>query len=172
MGANDVCTSSRATMRSVTDFRSQFAAAMSTLASGLPSGKHVFVSSIANVYRLWQILHGNTTAQLIWTAGGICQSMLSPLNAEADRQAVLAREEAFNRVLADVCSQYTFCRFRQLRRFRLPVLDKPSQQARLLPPESGRASGARFRYVAAGPGGRRSRPRLGRALAHAPYREK
>jgi len=37
--------------------------------------------------------------------------MLSLNNTEADRQAVLAREEAFNQVLANVCSQYTFCRF-------------------------------------------------------------
>ena len=37
--------------------------------------------------------------------------MLSPSNTEQDRQAALAREVAFNQVLADVCSQYPICRF-------------------------------------------------------------
>ena len=110
MGSNDVCTSSASTMTSVSDFQAQFATTMSTLA-GLPSGRHVFVSSIPNIYRLWDIFKGNSTAQFVWSAAHICQSMLSPTNTEADRQAVLAREQAFNKVLADVCSEYTFCRF-------------------------------------------------------------
>jgi lysophospholipase L1-like esterase len=111
MGANDVCTSSRSTMTSVSDFQAHFVSTMSILPSGLPSGKHVFVSSIPNIYRLWDIFKGNLTAQLVWSAARICQSMLSPMNTEADRQAVLAREEAFNTILHDVCSQYAFCRF-------------------------------------------------------------
>jgi lysophospholipase L1-like esterase len=111
MGANDACTSSPATMTSVSDFRTQFSATMSTLASGLPAGSHVFVSSIPNVYRLWQVFRADATAQFVWWAAQICQSMLSLDNTEADRQAVLARVQAFNQVLADVCGQYAFCRF-------------------------------------------------------------
>jgi lysophospholipase L1-like esterase len=111
MGANDVCTSSRATMTSVDDFQLQFAATMRELADGLPPDAHVFVSSIPNIYQLWQVLHTNVAAEAVWAIAGICQSMLSLSNTEPDRQAVLAREEAFNQVLANVCSQYTFCRF-------------------------------------------------------------
>jgi len=111
MGANDVCTGSKSTMTSVDDFRTQFSATMNVLASGLPSGAHVFVGSIPNIYRLWQTLHNNATAELVWAVAGICQSMLSLSNSEADRQAVLAREQQLNQVLADVCSQYAFCRF-------------------------------------------------------------
>jgi len=111
MGANDACTSSAATMTSVADFRAQYAAALGTLAAGLPAGAHVFVASIPNIYRLWQVLRGNAAAQLVWFAAQICQSMLSPTNTEADRQAVLARVEQFNQVLADGCGQYAFCRF-------------------------------------------------------------
>ena len=37
--------------------------------------------------------------------------MVSPANTEQDRQAVLAREEAFNQVLASVCAKYAMCRF-------------------------------------------------------------
>jgi lysophospholipase L1-like esterase len=111
MGANDLCTSSLATMTSISDFQTQFAQTMSILGAGLPSGAHVFVSSIPNIYQLWQIYHGDFTAELVWAAAGICQSMLSLTNTEADRQAVVAREAAFNQVLAQVCSQYAFCRF-------------------------------------------------------------
>ena len=111
MGANDVCTSSPSTMTSVSDFRAQFTTAMNTLAAGLPAGSHVFVSSIPNVYQLWQLLHGNSTARFVWWAAQICQSMLSPYNTEDVRQFVLAREQAFNEVLADVCHQYAMCRF-------------------------------------------------------------
>ena len=111
MGANDVCTGSRSTMTSLSDFRAQFASTMSILASGLPSGKHVFVSSIPNIYQLWDLFKGNSTAQFVWSTANICQSMLSPTNTEDDRQAVLAREEAFNTILHDVCGQYIFCRF-------------------------------------------------------------
>jgi lysophospholipase L1-like esterase len=111
MGANDLCTSSRATMTSVSDFKARFAATMATLASGLPVGSHVFVSSIPNIYRLWYILHGNLVARLVWAGAHICQSMLSENNTETDRQAVLARERAFNTVLHDVCATYAICRF-------------------------------------------------------------
>jgi lysophospholipase L1-like esterase len=120
MGANDVCTSSPATMTSVNDFRAQFSAAMNVLASGLPAGSLVFVSSIPNVYRLWQVLRSDPAAQLVWAVAQICQAMLSPFNSEADRQAVLAREQAFNQVLAEVCAQYAFCRFDGLAVFNYP----------------------------------------------------
>ena len=111
LGANDVCTSSPATMTSVDDFRAQFVATMNVLAAGLPAGSHVFVSSIPNVYRLWELFRNNAVAQFVWSVAQIWQAMLSPTNTEQDRQAVLAREQAFNDVLAAVCSQYTICRF-------------------------------------------------------------
>lgn len=111
MGGNDVCTHSISTMTSVNTFKSEFEAAMQKLATDLPLGSHVFVSSIPNIYRLWYVLHTNFVAELVWSTAGICQSMLSSTNTEADRQTVLAREEAFNTVLHDVCAEYTMCRF-------------------------------------------------------------
>jgi lysophospholipase L1-like esterase len=111
MGANDVCTSSPATMTSVADFTAQFSSAMGVLATGLPADAHVFVSSIPNVYRLWELFRGDAVAQLVWSVAGICQSMLSTSNTEEDRQAVLTREREFNGVLAGVCGGYEFCRF-------------------------------------------------------------
>jgi lysophospholipase L1-like esterase len=111
MGANDVCRSSIATMTSVSTFQSELKEAMNTLASGLPAGSHIFVSSIPNIYRLWSTLHTNPIAEIVWSSAGICQSMLSPGNTETERQVVLAREKAFNTVLHDVCAAYARCKF-------------------------------------------------------------
>ena len=132
MGANDVCTSSPSTMTNVSDFQDQFAATMGTLA-GLPDDSHVFVSSIPNVYQLWQLLHNNLAAQLVWSLAQICQSMLSPANTEADRQFVLAREQPLRRA----------------GRFQLSVQRRPGEQARLLPPESLRSGRPRVAELAA-----------------------
>jgi hypothetical protein len=104
-------------MTSVDDFRAQFTTTIDMLSTGLPAGSYVFVASIPNIYRLWQVLHGNYLAQIVWATAGICQSMLSIWNTEADRQAVLAREQAFNQILGDVCAAYANCRFDELALF-------------------------------------------------------
>ncbi len=117
MGANDACTSSIDTMTPVPDFQAQFQAAMSTLESGLPAGAHIFVSSIPNIYRLWNILHTNLFAEAVWAAAQVCQSMLSPDNTRQDRLTVLAQVRAYNDVLAQVCGQYANCLFDGLATF-------------------------------------------------------
>jgi lysophospholipase L1-like esterase len=109
MGANDVCTSSRSTMTSVTDFRERFRAAMQVLANGLPES-HVFVASIPNVRRLWTLFHDDPVARFVWRTAGICQSMLSGSNTDDDRRAVYQRIVRFNEVLAEVCAAYPNCR--------------------------------------------------------------
>ena len=110
VGANDVCTGSISSMTSTLNFQSAFQSTMSTLESGLPPGAHIFVSSIPNIYGLWSTLHGNPTAQTVWSLG-ICQSMLSASNTEAQRQQVLTQEEADNAVLSQVCGQYANCKW-------------------------------------------------------------
>jgi lysophospholipase L1-like esterase len=110
IGANDVCTGSIASMTSTANFQSAFQSTMSTLESGLPTGAHIFVSSIPNIYALWSTLHSNPTAQAVWSLG-ICQSMLSTANTEAQRQQVLTQEQADNSVLSQVCGQYANCRW-------------------------------------------------------------
>ena len=84
---------------------------MNVLVDGLPSRSHMFVSSIPNVYRLWELFSDDPIAQFVWSRARICQSMLSADNTEEDRQAVLDRVKAFNEVLAEVCGQYANCRF-------------------------------------------------------------
>jgi lysophospholipase L1-like esterase len=110
MGANDACTSSPSTMTSVENFRAQFREAMTTLTDGLPRAR-VFVASIPNIYRLWEIYHGSALARTVWRTARICQSMLAAANTEGDRQLVLTRVRAFNGVLAEVCAEYSNCRF-------------------------------------------------------------
>jgi hypothetical protein len=110
LGANDLCTSSPSTMTSTTTFRAYFSQAMATLlAPG--QDRYVFVSSVPNLYQLWTVLHTNSLARWAWANFHICQSMLGATRTEAERQLVVARERAFNRILADVCAQYSRCRW-------------------------------------------------------------
>jgi lysophospholipase L1-like esterase len=111
MGANDLCTSSTATMTPVATFASEFRQTLATLETGLPSTAHIFVASIPNLFRLWQIYHNNSLAEFIWSTAHICQSLLSTSDTDADRQAVVNRETAFNQVLAQQCAQFANCRF-------------------------------------------------------------
>jgi lysophospholipase L1-like esterase len=110
MGANDLCTSSPSTMTSTTDFANQVNAALATLHQNLPNAR-IFVSSIPDIYRLWQVLHTNWLAPYVWSTAHICQSMLAATNTEAQRQQVVAREIAFNAILAQACAEYTKCRW-------------------------------------------------------------
>lgn len=109
MGANDLCTSSAATMTSEAEFASHVNRALATINRGLPRAR-IFVSSIPDIYQLWKVLNGNRLARQAWSAG-ICQSMLAAGNTEEQRQQVVQRELAFNRILARACSQYRNCRW-------------------------------------------------------------
>jgi len=110
LGANDLCTSSPSTMTSTTSFRDSFSQAMTALL-GQNQDRYVFVSSIPNIYQLWQVLHTNSTARWVWANLHICQSMLGATRTEADRQLVVAREQAFNQILAEECAKYSRCRW-------------------------------------------------------------
>jgi lysophospholipase L1-like esterase len=116
MGANDVCTSSEATMTPVATFRTQFQTAMDTLTQGTEGqARRIFVASIPDIYQLWYILHDNSDARDRW-AVGICQSLLAnPLSDDpADvtrRNNVRQRNIDFNTQLSEVCALYPQCRF-------------------------------------------------------------
>jgi lysophospholipase L1-like esterase len=110
MGANDVCTSSSATMTDPALFRQQFRSAMTTFFGSHPDA-YVFVSSIPNIRQLYDLLKGNRSATNTWGAFGICQSMLAATNTEAQRTAVSARQALFNAALAEVCASLDRCRW-------------------------------------------------------------
>jgi lysophospholipase L1-like esterase len=110
MGANDLCTSSAATMTPSATFQSQFRQALSDFFTKDPTAR-VYVSSLPNIYQLWSTLHGNASARWTWKTYNICQSMLSGNNTEADRQKVVAQETADNQALATVCGGFSNCRW-------------------------------------------------------------
>jgi lysophospholipase L1-like esterase len=115
IGANDVCTSSEATMTSVASFSTDFTDAMNRLTTGLPDAR-IMVSSIPNIFNLWNVLKGNVFAVGTWNFAHICQSMLaSPTSLSAAnvtrRANVQARNVAFNGALQSICAQYIHCRY-------------------------------------------------------------
>lgn len=115
MGANDVCTSSEASMTSVADFTAQFTTAMDTITTGLPSVT-VYVVSIPDIYRLWEVYKDSFVARTVWNTAKICQSMLanpaSTHDADVQRRLrVQERNAAFNSVLQSVCEAYRQCHF-------------------------------------------------------------
>jgi lysophospholipase L1-like esterase len=115
MGANDVCTSSEASMTSVADFTAQFTKAMDTITTGRPSVT-VYVVSIPDIYRLWEIYKDSFVARTVWNTARICQSMLANPGSTADadvqrRLRVQARNAEFNGVLEQVCAAYRQCLF-------------------------------------------------------------
>jgi lysophospholipase L1-like esterase len=116
MGANDVCTSSVSNMTPTATFQTQFQTALRDFFAADPNA-HVFVSSIPNVYQLWQLLHNNFWAESTWSLFGICQSMLSLSNTSTQRAAVLAQVKADNGVLQTVCAQYANCKWDNLATF-------------------------------------------------------
>jgi lysophospholipase L1-like esterase len=115
MGGNDVCQPTEGQMTDPALFEAQFKAAMDTVTGGSPAAG-IFVLSIPNVYNLWAVLKNNGTARFIWSLGQVCQAMLkNPLStaqADVDRRArVLAREQAYNDSLKNVCALYAQCLF-------------------------------------------------------------
>jgi lysophospholipase L1-like esterase len=115
MGANDACTSSVSTMTTTATFQAQFQQALQTLHTGLPAAS-IFVASVPNAYRLWEVGHTNPEAVAKWTALSICQSLLAnPTSTapadEARRQQVLNQIKAYNTVLGSMCGQVARCKF-------------------------------------------------------------
>jgi lysophospholipase L1-like esterase len=108
MGANDVCTPTIGAMTPVATFQAQFEAALTTFFAARPDA-HVFVSSIPNIYQLWSLLHSRASST--WRTFGICQSMLSSSNTEAQRQQVVTREKLDNAALQAGCAKFAGCRF-------------------------------------------------------------
>ena len=105
MGANDLCTSSAATMTPTQTFVSQFYTALADYFYFNPGG-HVFVSSIPNIFQLWATLHSNSSATGTWALFKVCQSMLAKANSDADRQKVVDQETADNQELGYVCTTF------------------------------------------------------------------
>lgn len=107
MGANDACTKTEAEMTPVADFRTRADSALTALAG--KGVKQVVVASIPDVYKLWKVGKGSSSARFVWGLYGICQSMLkSPTSTQATDEArrlrVQKRVVDFNTELQRACS--------------------------------------------------------------------
>lgn len=115
MGGNDLCTDTVDQMTSVTNYRSQFSTAMTTLSAQSPN-TNVYVVSVPNVYQLWNLFKDNAWARFVWVSAGICQSLLAnPTSTQtADvqrREMVRQRNIDYNTQLAQVCAAFVKCLF-------------------------------------------------------------
>ncbi len=110
VGANDVCAPTVAGMTLAADFESQFTATMQRLTTGLPDAG-IYVVSIPDIHRLWELLREDLAASTVWASGGICPSMLSPLNSDSDREVARERNIEFNAILERGCGLHPQCRF-------------------------------------------------------------
>lgn len=115
IGANDACTKTVASMTPTATFTANVQTALATLAAS-PSAPQVFVASIPNLHRMYDLNRSSISARLVWGLLGICQSMLaSPSSTKAAdvqrRAAVQQRVDEYNQALAAACAAYATCRW-------------------------------------------------------------
>src|SRR4029450_1274182 len=128
LGANDLCTSSPSTMTSPETFRAYFSQAMATLlAPG--QDRYVFVSSIPNIYQLWQ---GRDTKALCRAGGGPTRAP-TPLGG--------ARGKGLQPDPGRGLRQLQPLPLGQQGGLQLSVQRQPGQQPGLLPPQLERPGG-------------------------------
>lgn len=151
MGANDACRPSATLMTPVETFRAQFTAAMDTLRRGSPDTE-VYVASVPDLRRLWDVGRGSPLARQVW-ALGVCPSILASPDADspadtARRDAVRARVVAYNDVLREVCGRYPRCRYDGGAVFNAPFgTDELSPWDWFHPSARGQARLARLAYA-------------------------
>lgn len=108
-GGNDVCTSAPSTMTPVEEFARQYRATLDELTRVAPDAR-IFVASVPDVFRLWELFRDNGRARFVWRTFRLCQALLAEDNTDADRQTVRDRTSEFNRVLQEVCADFRRCR--------------------------------------------------------------
>ncbi len=153
LGANDACTANEASMTPVATYRQQFEAGMQAISAKSPDAL-VFVASIPDIYRLWDIGKSSFGARFAWGLYGICQSMLADAGGSSTatvqrRQRVRARVVEYNTQLEQVCAEYLRCRFDDNAAFNTPfVLSDMSTIDYFHPNVTGQAKAARVLWPA------------------------
>jgi lysophospholipase L1-like esterase len=115
IGANDACRDHEAQMTPVREYRAAVDSALDILNAGLPSAR-IFVASIPDLKRLWEVERGDLAARVVWAVAGICQTMLADptSTAPADtarRDRIRQRVVDYNTALAQSCAAHRHCRF-------------------------------------------------------------
>ena len=115
IGANDACTKTVAGMTPTATFKANVQAGLAALAASA-NQPEIFVASIPNLQRMYDLSKNSASARLAWSLLKVCQSMLanptSTKPADVDRRnAVQQRVNEFNAALADACAATAKCRF-------------------------------------------------------------
>ncbi|MFC4010518.1 SGNH/GDSL hydrolase family protein [Nonomuraea purpurea] len=110
IGAQDACVRTESAMTPVATYRRRMDAALTELRAGMPRAR-VFIASIPDLRRLWQVGMVNPMARTFWTLGRVCPTMLSNpksvKRADDERRArVRARVMAYNKAAAEACAAY------------------------------------------------------------------
>jgi len=98
IGANDVCTDTERQMTPSAVFGSRVRAALTYLHDALP-GVRIFVASVPDVHRLWQVASVVPKARMVWQVARVCQSMLA--NPLSRSTADIARRGRVQHRVAD-----------------------------------------------------------------------
>lgn len=115
IGANDACTKTVGAMTPTATYATNVQAALAALAA-TPAQPEIFVASIPNLQRMYELNKSNVSARLAWVTLQVCQSLLAnPTSTKsadvARRAAVQQRVNEFNQVLRDACAATPKCRF-------------------------------------------------------------
>jgi lysophospholipase L1-like esterase len=112
LGNNDICQWNVWEIPSDQTFEAAFRAGLQKLRDGLPAGATVYVISLIDLTRLYDVAkHKKTTngadCETIWSNDRFpCKTALDPQNSEADRALVRERNIAFNSILERVATEY------------------------------------------------------------------
>ncbi|MGW3808175.1 GDSL-type esterase/lipase family protein [Micromonospora sp. NPDC005113] len=109
IGANDVCRGGIDAMTPVAQFRADVDRGLRVLRTGRPKAR-VLAVSIPDLYRLWEVGHGDPRAVRAWRRG-VCPALLADATSTAPadrarRAAVRERIDAYNAQLVAACRAY------------------------------------------------------------------
>ena len=115
IGANDACTKTVGAMTPTATFKTNVQNALVTLSTSA-AAPQVFIASVPNLLRMYEVNKSSASARLTWALLGICKSMLAnPTSTKAvdveRRAAVQQRVNEYNQALAEACAAYSWCRY-------------------------------------------------------------
>lgn len=113
IGANDACTKTVGAMTPTAVYKANVSAAINALGA---QGTQIFVASIPNLQRMYDLNKSSLSARFVWSVLGLCQSMLAnPSSTKAAdvqrRTAVQTRVNDYNVALQQACAAVATCRF-------------------------------------------------------------
>lgn len=112
IGANDACATTPTTPDTLGERVRQ---SLRTLVKAEP-GTKILVASVPDLYRVWEVAHGEERARWVWSLG-LCPGLLADAGSEAvevvsRRAGVRSVVEGYNAVLESVCAEFARnCRF-------------------------------------------------------------